>query len=293
MMKIKFNTKSESIEILSEYFRKFGVQELKYYLDNVNNLTIPFFFNSNVYEPFDVEVKYLFLSHLKIVLKKIFKTKTEFDSNDKIIKISFVSNSIHWNDLFVISNNIFVSVQYLIKIFELIEYNEYNDTNDVYFDDDSDDDYDIDDVFNMNNIYDIGLLKNISNSIYSILQNSNKAIWNEFIIKKFNCFIIPIENIIFKNKYKFLREPNIDYLQDKIIVYWLDSEHIYGTFNSICSSDISFSPYWEKKIISLSYNEQNNTYCEIDSLDFDICNIITNPFEYETNLITNTIITNY
>jgi len=70
MTKILFNTKSESVEILSEYFRKFRVQELKYYLENINNLSIPIFINKNVYEPEDIELKYLFLSHLKIVVKK-------------------------------------------------------------------------------------------------------------------------------------------------------------------------------------------------------------------------------
>lgn len=120
-----------------------------------------------------------------------------------------------------------------------------------------------------NEIYDIELLKNISKSIYSILQNLNQEAWNEFVIDKFGCSIIPLSNIVFKNKYTLLREPNVEYMHDKIIVYWLDSEHIYGTFNSICSYDNSFSPYWEQKIICLSYNHKNNIYTEIDSLNIE------------------------
>ncbi len=286
MTKIIFNTKSESIEILTSYFRKFGVQELKYYLDN-GNLSIPIFFNSNVYEPEDVELKYLFLSHLAIVMKKIFNIRSELNYNSSPIKISFVSNSIHWDDLFVISNNIFVSVQYLIKVFELIEYNEYKNTNDIYIGE--------------NEIYDMELLKNISKSIYSILQNLNQEAWNEFVVDKFGCSIIPVSNIVFKNNYTLLREPNVEYMQDKIIVYWLDSDNIYGTFNSICSYDNSFSPYWEQKIIHLSYNHKNNTYTEIDSLDIErykkktksfIDKIIQNPFDYKSTQITNSIIHN-
>lgn len=286
MTKILLNTKSESIKILTKYFIKFGAQELKYYLDN-GNLPIPNFFNTNVHEPEDVELKYLFLSHLAIVMKKIFNIRTELNYNGGPIKISFVSNSIHWDDLFVISNNIFVSVQYLIKVFELIEYNEYKNTNDVYIEE--------------NKIYDIKLLKNISKSIYSILQNLNQEAWNEFIVDKFGCLIIPLTNIIFKNKYTLLREPNVEYMHDKIIVYWLDSEHIYGTFNSICSYEDSFSPYWEQKIIHLSYNHKNNTYTEIDSLNVErykkktksfVNSIIPNPFDYKSIQITNSIIHN-
>lgn len=287
MTKIIFNTKIESIEILTEYFRKFGAQELKYYLENINNLSVPFFFSTNVYEPEDIELKNLFLSHLKIVIKKIFYIRTELNYNNGPINISFVSNSIHWDDIFVIGNNIFVSVQYLIKVFELIEYNDYKNTNDVYIEG--------------NEIYDIELLKKLSKSIYSILQNLNQEAWNELIINKFGCSIIPISNIVFKNKYNFLRESNVECIQDKMIVYWLDSEHIYGTFNSICSYDNSFSPYWEQKIIRLSYNHQNNTYTELDSLDIEkyktksksfIKNIITNPFDYKSIQITNSIIHN-
>ena len=285
MTKIIFNTKSESIKILTDYFIKFEVQELKYYLENINNLPVPFFLNKNVYDPRDVELKYLFLSHMAIVVKKIFYIKTELNFNNGPIKISFISNSIHWDNLFVIGNTIFVSVQYLIKIFELIEYNDYKNTNDIYIEE--------------NEIYDIKLLKNISKSVYSILQNLNQEAWNELIIDKFGCLIIPISNIVFKNKYNLLRVSNVQYIQDKIIVYWLDSEHIYGTFNSICSYDNSFSPYWEQKIIHLSYNNQNNTYIEIDSLDIEkyktkpfIKNIISNPFDYKSIQITNSIINN-
>ena len=221
------------------------------------------------------------------MLKKKFNNVSDLNFNNGPIKISFVSNSIHWDNLFVIYNNIFVSVQYLIKIFELIEYNEYKNTNDIYIKE--------------NKIYDIQLLKNISISIYSILQNLNKEAWNEFIVKKFNCLIIPISDIIFKNKYNLLRESNIEFIQNKIVIYWFDSGHIYGTFNLICSSDNSFSPYWEQKIISLSYNKENNTYTEFDSLDIEkykiknksfIKNIITNPFNYESIQITNSIIDN-
>lgn len=280
MTKILFNTKSKSIEILNEYFIQFKIQELKYYLNNIDKLPIPIFFNLNVYEPEDIELKCLFISHYKIVAKKIFKSKskTKLNFNDGPIKISFISNSIHWDNFFVIKDTIFISIQYLITVFELLEYNRYENTNDIYIEG--------------NKIYDLKLLKNISKSIYSILQNLNQKAWGEFVIDKFNCLIIPQSNIVFKNKYNFLRESNIEYIYDKIIVYWLDSKHIYGTFNIICSNDNSFSPYWEQKIVHLSYNHQNNTYTEIDEYKTKsvINNMISNPFDYISTQITNTII---
>lgn len=287
MAQIIFNTKSDGIEILSEYFRKIEVQELKYYLENNENLPIPIFFQTNVYEPEDVEFKNIFLKHLKIVMKKIFYITTKLNMNRESIHISFISNSIYWNNLFVIKNNIFVSLQYLISIFESIEYNKYTSVENVYINEDE--------------IFDIKLLKNISKCVYSILQNLNLNTWIDFIVSKFNCEIVPLTNIIFKNKYNFLREPNIEYMQNKIIIYWGDYKNIYGTFNSIYSKDKSFSPYWEQKIIKLSYCYINNIYTEIELIDIEkyntkeksfIDDIISNPFDYKSTQLTNTIIHN-
>ena len=290
MTQIIFNTKLEGIEILSEYFQKFEVNELKYYLENNENLSMPIFFQTNVYEPEDIELKNLFFSHLKIVMKKIFYIITELNYNRDSIKISFISNSIYWNNLFVINNNIFISSQYLISIFEYIEYNKYTSMENVYFDE------------NENEIYDMELLKNISKCIYSILQNLNKNTCKDFIISKFNCKIVHLSNITFKNKYIFLQEPNVTCIQDKIIIYWLDSNNIYGTFNSIYSKDNSFSPYWEQKIIKLSYCNENMIYTEIDLSTIEIYkmkektfinNIIANPFDYKSNQLTNIIMNSY
>ncbi len=289
MTRIIFNTKTEGIEVLSGYFRKFKTMDLNYYLENNNKLSIPVFFQSNVYDPEDVELKNLFLKHIKIVLSKVFYISSELNFNRGPIRISFVSNSIYWDNLFVIKNNIFVSLQYLTNIFELIEYNQYNDVEDVYI---------LGEV-----IYDFKLLKNISKCVYSILQNLNKDEWEEFITRKFNCQIVPITNIVFKNKYNILQEPNVECMYSNIIVYWLDSNNIYGTFNSICSHDNSFSPYWEQKIIKLTYSGENNIYTEIECVNTDIdsyknktkpfiSNIISNPFDYKSTQITNSIIHN-
>lgn len=284
-----FNTKSEGINILKEYFSKFNINELGYYLENINNYTLAKFFNSNVYEPENIELKNLFLKHYKIVIKKIFELTTELNYINQPIKISFISNSIHWNDIFVIKNNIFVKYNYLIKIFELIEYNEYTNMDDIYIEG--------------KDIFDIGLLKNISYSIYSILQNLNSNAWNEFISNKYGCSMIPITNIKFASNYKIIQEPNVDFVQDKVPIYWFDIDNIYTSFNSICSKDNTFSPYYEFKIIKLEY--KNGYYIETKQIDIDtdtyknndkiklfIKNLIPTPYENKSKQITNTIIYN-
>lgn len=293
MSKILFNTKSNSIKILSEYFRKFNINELKYYLNMDNNINIPAFFSQNIYEPEDVELKNLLLSHLKISIQKIFYIHTELNIITDPINISFVSNLIYWDDLFVIKNNIFISTQYLTKIFELIEYNEYKDANNVYLCE--------------NKIYDYILLKKLTISIYSILQNLNKNTWEDYICSKFHCQLVPLENITFINQYKILREFNNDFMQNNIVVYWMDSNNIYCSFNEIYSKDNTFSPYWEQKIIKLLYSSSNSTYTEIETInyiDFYKGNlqtsntnqyyqkIVSNPFYYKSNQITNTILYN-
>jgi hypothetical protein len=281
-MRIIFNSKIEGIKILSEYFRKFQIKELKYYIENVD-MSIPNFLQNNVYAPEDIELKNLFIKHFKIVIKKIICKNTELNFIREPIKISFISDLIYWNNLFVIKNNIFVSLQYLIHVFEAIEYNEYKNAEDIYIEN--------------NEIYDIKLLKNISKCIYSILQNLNKNKWIKFIITKFNCEIVSLSNIRFINKYNILEEPNVECMYGNIIIYWIDSNNIYGTFSSICSTDNSFSPYCEQIIIKLSYNKNNNIYTEIECIDIDkyekknlIKKMILNPFEYKAIEITNCII---
>jgi len=278
-----FNTKIEGINILEKYFRKFSSKELGYYLEKSSKISISEFFNLNVYSPEDVELLNLFLSHLSIVIKKIFNSNSELNYIRGPIKISFVSNSIHWKNLFVISNNIFDKYQYLVSIFDCIEYNKYKLMDDVYIEGEK--------------IFDMSLLKDISYSIYSILQNFNPDAWNEFISDKYGCDMIPIEDIKFKSNYKIIQEPNVDFTQGKVPIYWLGPDNIYASFNSICSKDNSFSPYWKQIIIKLEYKD--GYYIEINQIDINQCKnklfinkLISTPFENKSIQITNAIIHN-
>lgn len=242
MNRIQFNTKSDGINILEEYFRKFKKNELGYYLENNKNMSIPYFLIENVYDPEDIELKNLFIKHLNIIIKN---KNNEINNISKLIKISFISDLIYWNNLFVIKNYIFIKYNYLIKIFENIEYNKYSNMDNILIID--------------NEIFDKELLNDISVSIDYILLNTNIDLWKKFINNKYNCVMIPFDDIKLKYNYKILKEPNIDYLNYKLPVYTI-GENIYTTFNSIISSDISFCPYWEKKIIQLEF--ENNIYIE-------------------------------
>ena len=220
---------------------------------------------------------------MKIAIKKIFDFDSELNHIKGPIKISFISNSIHWNNLFVIENNIFVKYKYLIEIFEYIEYNKYTTMNDVYID--------------KNEIFDMSLLKNICCSIYSILQNLNHDAWNKFITDKYKCTMVSIEDIKFNLDYKIIQEPNVDFMQGKVPIYWLGPNNIYTSFNSICSKDNSFSPYYEQQIIKLEHKD--GIYIEKNQMNIDknkyisfIDKLIPTPFENKAIQITNAIIHN-
>lgn len=280
-----FNTKIEGINILEKYFRKFNSSELGYYLEKSPKMSIPEFFDLNVYSPEDIELTNLFLSHLSIVIKKIFDLSSELNYIRGPIKISFISNSIYWKNLFVISNTIFVKYQYLVSIFDCMEYNEYKSMYDVYIEGEK--------------IFDMGLLKDISYSIYSILQNLNPDAWNEFISNKYGCTMVPIGDIKFKSKCKIIQEPNVDFTQGKVPIYWLGPDNIYASFNLICSKDNSFSPYWKWQIIKLEYKD--GYYIETSQVDISkyknkttsfVNNLIPTPFENKSIQITNVIIHN-
>ncbi len=142
-------------------------------------------------------------------------------------------------------------------------------------------------------IFDSSLLKNISNSIYSILQNLNPEVWNKYISINYGCTMVPIENIKFTSNYKIIQELNVDLSQGKIPVYWLGHDNIYASFNSIISKYNTFSPYWEKQIIKLDYVD--GVYIEtkqIDKTNLFVNKLIPTPFENKSVQLTNAIIYN-
>ena len=275
---LNFNSKKESIDILKGYFQNFDIKELKYYLNNYNCESIPSFLESNVYDPEDIEIKNVLFEHYKIAIKKILYLTTLFNINRSPIKFSFVTKSIYWSELFAIENTIFIGYSYLKKIFEQIEYNLYKSIDDVYIDN--------------NKIFDLEFLKKISECIYSILQYLNQDQWHDYICEKYNCCFIDILKIKFNTKYKILQDPNTSFIKNKILIYWLSSNKVYAVFNSICSK-LSFSPYWEKNIIELSYNDgEFEEIIKNESFENIKLDLESNPFVFKAKQITNSIIHN-
>lgn len=284
----EFNNKKETIKILTEYFKDFDVNELKYYFNNSKNETIPFFLESNIFNPEDIELINLLQEHIKIATSKVFYLTTPLNLSRNPIKLSFITDSIYWEELFVIENTIFISYPYLQRVFEKIEYNEYNSVESIYL--------------GNNKIFDLELLKKIGECLYYVIQFLNFEYWEEFICKKFDCIFEEKSKIKFLNNYSILREPNTSFIKDKITICWLPSNEIYGIFNLICSPP-SYSPYWETKIIKLKYS--NGEYFEINSTDPDSVNdnifknklykqynLQSNPFAIKAKQITDSIIHN-
>lgn len=276
----QLNNKNETLEILTKYFQKFNSNELGYYLNNYKGELIPEFLKSNIYDPEDIELINFLEEYLKIVIEKVFYLTTPLNVNRTPIKLSFINNLIHWDNIFVIENNIFISYNYLIKIFERIEYNDYKSVKDIYIKDDI--------------IYDLELSKKLTEVMYYVIQFLNFENWEEYICDKYCCCFVDKSLVHFKNQYKILKEPNTSFIQDKITIYWLYSGEIYAIINSICSN-LSFSPYWEKKIIKLNY--LNGQYSEIleennnNSYNSNwFLNVETNPFISKAKQMTKCLI---
>lgn len=269
----QLNNKNETLNILTKYFKKFDPNDLGYYLNNYKGETIPQFLKSNIYDPENIELLNFLHEYLKIVLKKIFYITTPYNIKRGPVKLSFINDLIYWERIFVIENNIFISYDYLIKIFDKIENNDYKSVKDVYISKDK--------------IFDLELLKKLGEAMYYIVQFLNFDYWEGLICEKYFCSFIDKSQINFKNKYKILQEPNTSFIHDKITIYWLYSGEIYALINTICSN-LSFSPYWEKKVIKLKYsNGQYTEELEIDKEQIKNTENNCNKFKYSFNAETN------
>lgn len=269
------NSKEESINSLKSYFKKFNIDELDYYLGDKKEKNLNEFFKKNVYDPDEIEIPNLIEEHFRIVLKKVFYLTTPLNLKRSPIKLSFVSSNIYFTDVFNIDTNIFINYSYLINIFEKIEYNLYNSVSQVYIQD--------------NKIYDMDLLKKISETIYNVLQHLNYDDWVNFISDKYDCILVDLDNVKFNREYKIFKNPNTyGLIGNKIPIYWINrTNKIYGVLNSICSN-LSYSPYYETKLIEFDY--VNGTYIQISELSENKLNLSPDPYVSKANDITNCII---
>lgn len=276
------NEKNESINILKQYFQNFDINELLYYLDIKPNQTIPTFFNDNVYESDEIELKTLLEEHLDIVIKKIFQTKNILNKLKKSFGLSFITRSIYWLEIFSIDNTLFITYPYLIEIFDRLESKIILNSYQFYIKD--------------NKKYDIELLKKLTETIYCILQYQNQNKWFDVITTKYKCKYVDKIKIKFDENYKILREPNTNFIGNKIPIYWF-KDNIFICVINLISSTISFSPYYEFKLILLLYNNgeyfQTNCNNQLENQIENIyCNYESNPFLFRAKEITNILIHN-
>ena len=258
----KFNTKLETFEILKKYFQQLNVQELKYYLNNFTTKPINEFLLANIYDPEDIELKNILLEHLLLVHSEIFDLITPLNKINSHINISFITDLIFWDDVFVIDDTIFINYAYIIRVFELIEYNLYKSADQVYILD--------------NKIYDLELKNKLTISIYNILAFLNYDTWIDIILEKYNCKFITKSDIKFDKKYTIVLNPNTNFIFDKIPIYFIQ-EKIYGVFDSIISEP-SYSPYYDTIIIELEYSEINQNFKVINSSMENKYDLVSNPF---------------
>lgn len=298
MSHINIATKAESVDVLCKYFEEFCINNLKYYLEgfDIEKYSVRDYLELNTYEPEDVELKTLALSHLKIVHEKIFWKKTQMNWIYNPIKFAFVSNSVYWNDMFIIEDIIFVHHNYLRQIFIEHETNLSQELDDIYWD---------------NYIpHSLNLLKKISECIYSIIQRLNFSCWIDLIFARFDCSFMELNKITFESidKENILCEPNTYFIQSKIPMYY-KNDKIYTILNvidcgceykckKVCVKTKSFSPYWKKIVIELKYSQ--GKYIEINKFNEDECTyeneylfrLEPNPFNKKALEITNCVIHN-
>lgn len=124
-----YNSKESSIKILEGYFKKLKINELVYYLkDYEKSNSMEDFFDSNIHDNnkdlknnFDdmlnehYELAYDYVINYN-ELKNNLNYNNKLEEIKKKIKISIITDSIYWKNIFVISTNIFVNYTYIVEI---------------------------------------------------------------------------------------------------------------------------------------------------------------------------------
>ena len=253
------NSKEKTLNQLINHFKQYESTHIKYYLNNNSNDNIINFLETNIYDPDDIEFIDLIRTHLSIGQFKV------------PINISIITSLIYWEDVFVIENTIFITYEYLKRIFELIEYNEYTDTNSVYIYKDK--------------IYDLDFLKKLNNCMIYINQYTILDNWLKIMREKFNCKLVDNSDIEFDKEYDLYTNFNTSFLNNSTIIYERDDK-FYALLNIIeCSSSYSYAPYYVDIIVELSC--ENNKYKIISTQIENKYNFSENLFDEIANKITN------
>lgn len=322
-----YNSDEESVKALEEYFMKLKRTDLVYYLEDFakhTDMPIKEFFNSNVQQT-DINSRTILLEHYELAYENLIsynKLKKKPIHNEKLIeikkhiKISFITNSIYWKNVFVVKSNIFINLSYIDNVKRKISTNNYTRITQI--------------VLSNDKIYDKELLINLTNSLCYILLNSDLMMenWNKtFYARKYE--LIDMELIKFNQDYKIINIPDtfeftlnkivmcknnnltkllcilfksLNYLTNVNIAEFENSNNKYsfGVINSISSISLepTFSPYWCTIVILFEYID--GFYYELNSFNIDDMNLnleqsqmnyfnVSNPFVNQIENFTNEI----
>ena len=242
-MKIKYNiiSKKDSLSKLIEYFKNMDTEDIYYYI-NSSSKDIISFLESNIYEKDDIELINFVIKHLKIALNKyLILNKNLFTIDVNNINISFISDLIYFEDIFVIHDVIYINYLYIKRVFFNLEENKYSSMNEVYI--------------HNNNIYDNELIKLLFKNLIFLSQNKNKDLWISHIIKNNNlsCIMSDITNFIID--YDIIKNPSTSFTNDKIFIFNINNKN-YCSLNIIVSNK-GYSPYYDNKIYEINKNNHN------------------------------------
>jgi len=273
-------SKEESKNNIINYFKNLDHNKLSYYINTILPTDIVNFVEENIYDEEDIELSYFLNEYIILAISK-YRTlrRPIYDQNIlNSIKISFITDLIYFEDIFVLDDVIYINYSYIKRVFELVEYTGYKNMDQVY-------------IYN-NKVYDKNLLKQLLKSLIYILQNKNSNTWIREIYERYRYFLIDKDEIkSIEILDKILLDINTSFLDNKIVVYEFNNKLYCNLRMIVSNSNCNYSPYYESILFELVYNindKENYKYYLIKSdkeYSFD-----ENPFEYHANKITNCII---
>ena len=250
--------KNESLYKLIEYFKSIEREDIYYYI-NTNSKDIINFLELNIYDEDDIELFNIIQNHLKIALKtfsSLMNSIFKIDLNESI-KISFITDLIYFEDIFVIKDVIYINYSYIKRVFFNLEENRYSSMNEVYIQN--------------NNKYDKELIKLLFQNLIFLSQNKNYNLWIDYILQNYKEIkMIDIDRLLLNNK--LIKNPSTSVINNKIFIFKINNKY-YCSLNIIISNK-SYSPYYEGKIFEINekyslvevtedYNVPSNLFQEI------------------------------
>jgi hypothetical protein len=220
-----YNRIIETVEILISFLKDIEKKDWINYIDIKEDEDIKDFLNENIL------TKDYF--NLSIIEKYLNLIKNKLNLNFKV-NISFVTENIYWEDIFVINNTIFIKENFYKNITNLIENNNYKKVDDIL-------------IIN-NKYYNKKLINLLTNSFYYINNYYNLDNYLRYNFNK-NIIFVNKDNIINLEDLCYFKDPNYYFLNNKIPIYF-NNNKFYIKLDLFISKP-SFCPYYENNIFEI------------------------------------------